>query len=152
MTPRLDPDALEQAIQTRFACTRCGHCCKGDGQVRLGPAEADRLAAALGLAREAFVRQYALRAGRDRWRLKDRWVSPGNPMLPDEQWCIFLERDPAGLYGCRVNGVKPDQCAGFPARWRNPDSIQTCPGLRRLAAELDPARAATEVAVPAPAD
>ena len=146
MIPMPNDDALEQAIQTRFQCQRCGHCCKGDGVVRVGPAEVDRMAAALGLSREAFTKTYAVKIGRERWRLKDRWVEApdadrGNGRvrrtpLPKEPWCIFLERGADGLYGCQVNAVKPDQCAAFPARWRNEDSLQTCAGLRRLTAEL----------------
>jgi Fe-S-cluster containining protein len=109
------------------------------GLVRIGAAEADRLAGALGLGREEFVRLYAVPTGRERWRLKDRFVEiagPDGSSRRREQWCIFLERGEDGLYGCRVNAVKPDQCAGFPARWRNEDTLRTCAGLRRLLSEL----------------
>jgi len=131
-----DDIAFQEAIATRFECTRCGNCCKGDGLVHINPEEADRLAGALGLARENFIREYAVRLGKDRWRLKDKWIPSPNHSQPAEQWCIFLERDAAGLYGCSVNAAKPDQCASFPAGWRNPDSIRACPGLRILATEM----------------
>jgi Fe-S-cluster containining protein len=42
--------------------------------------------------------------------------------------CIFLQAD-----GCQIHPVKPEQCATFPMKWRNPDSFETCAGLRALA-------------------
>jgi Fe-S-cluster containining protein len=92
--------------------------------VGIGPDEVDRMARHLDLPRESFLKQYAKKIGRDRWRLKE--------IANAERWCIFLERGADGLYGCRVNPVKPDQCAGFPARWRNPDSFQCCEGLKAM--------------------
>ena len=146
MTPsRISDEALQEAIEAgEFACARCGHCCKGNGLVRVGVAEVDRAARHLGLTQREFTRQYARRSGAERWILKDKMVprppgsndpgqAPGHGL---EQWCTFLERMPDGLYGCAINPVKPDQCASFPRKWRNDDSLQTCVGLRALLARL----------------
>jgi Fe-S-cluster containining protein len=82
----------------------------------------------LGLPRRKFLKQYAKQVGPDQWWLLDQ----DNP----DQWCIFLFRDKEGLFGCRVNDAKPDQCRSFPAGWRNPGSLRTCAGLRTLVARL----------------
>lgn len=136
MVFRIDDNTLQEAIETRFQCARCGHCCKGDGVVRFGPAEAGRLADKLGLTRHQFLKTYALRLGAKEWVLRDKMVPmPGAPGGV-EQWCIFLERDHEGLYLCSVNEAKPRQCHDFPAKWVNNDSLETCAGLRILAAQL----------------
>jgi Fe-S-cluster containining protein len=46
--------------------------------------------------------------------------------------CIFLQAD-----GCQIHAVKPEQCASFPMKWRNPDSFETCAGLRALSGLAD---------------
>ena len=120
--------------------------------------QADRMAAVLGLTRRRFLRTYAIGIGPNKWMLRDKMIeNPSGgirnqksgirntkPQLPNpeprtpnaEQWCIFLERDPDGLYRCQVNDAKPEQCRGFPVQWRNPDSLRTCAGLRRLMKSL----------------
>lgn len=128
MPARIPPEVLQQAIETEFACERCGHCCTGDGAVRIGPVEADRMARALGLSRRKFLKQYAKPVGPDQW-----WLLDQDNL---DQWCIFLTRDADGLFGCRVNDAKPDQCRSFPAKWRNPGSLKTCAGLRTLVSNL----------------
>ena len=129
MTPALIPEsAVQEAIEREFECHRCGNCCKGEGLVRIGRAEADRLAEFLGLTRRQFLRRYALGDGVGHWRL----IEQANP----EMWCIFLEQDEEGNYACRVNSVKPDQCRSFPAKWRNEDSYRTCAGLKALLRKL----------------
>lgn len=141
MPPRIHPDVLQEAIETGFACERCGNCCKGEGAVRIGPAEADRLARHLHLPRRKFLKQYARQMGAEEWWL----INHDNAEL----WCIFLTRDADGLYGCQVNEAKPDQCRSFPAKWRNSDSLRTCAGLRTLVAglrEREEARAAARAA------
>ncbi len=132
----LQPDQLQQVIEKEFQCARCGHCCKGDGLVEIGPPEADRMAGLLGLTRRKFLRNFALRIKANHWMLRDKMVNGPNPNADREQWCIFLERGPDGLYGCRVNEAKPDQCREFPVGWRNPDSLRTCAGLRAMMARL----------------
>lgn len=137
MSPAMSsPDAknqIKEAIRDGFACVRCGFCCKGDGLVHCNPAELDRMADQLGFTRLQFVRRFAVREGKDRWVLKDKLIFDDRPLAKPEKWCVFLERDEDGLYGCLANDAKPDQCRTFPADWQNPDSMQTCPGLRALA-------------------
>jgi len=121
-------ETIQDAIEREFQCNRCGHCCKGDGVVDFGAREADRMADFLDMPRKKFLKQYAIAMRSGRWHLKDQ--------NNEEQWCIFLQQDAHGLYGCRVNPAKPDQCASFPAKWRNPDSFITCSGLRTLMRSL----------------
>ena len=129
MPPALIPEQLvQEAIEKEFSCERCGNCCKGDGAVVIGPAEADRIAKFLKLTRREFVRRFAFKIGQDEWQLVDK--------ANREQWCIFLERGEDGLYGCAINAVKPDQCGSFPAKWKNEDSFRTCAGLRILMRKL----------------
>jgi len=135
-TPIAD-EALQRAIDERFQCARCGFCCKGDGIVRLGRLEVERMALALGQTRHRFLKTYALRIDRVTWILKDRWARPrgvleGSP----EKWCIFLDQAADGAYLCHLEEAKPDQCRRFPAQWINDDSLSTCVGLRTLVTAL----------------
>lgn len=124
-------EQLRQAIDNHFACARCGACCKGDGLVHCSAAEIERLADQVGMTRRQFVRRFAVRE-RDEWILKDKLIFSGNPSARPEKWCVFLDRGADGLYGCIVDDAKPEQCKEFPAKWINPDSMQTCVGLRNL--------------------
>lgn len=94
----------------------------------IGKTEAARLADFLGIAVKAFLREYAMRVAPGEWWL----INKDN----EESWCIFLEQDANGLYGCRVNAAKPDQCRSFPAKWRNEDSFRSCAGLKKLMLRL----------------
>lgn len=152
MDSRIDADVLQDAIETQFQCAQCGHCCKGDGLVRIGPVEADRAAVAVGLTRHRFLKAYTLRIDQKQWIVRDRWVPSPHPAGEKEKWCIFLERGSDGLYRCQLHHAKPDQCQSFPAKWRNPDSLTTCVGLRHLLALLrrsNPTVPATEDPSPA---
>lgn len=124
-------EQLKQAIEKDFTCARCGFCCKGDGLVHCSAAEIERLAAQVGLTRRQFVRRFAVRQGNE-WILKDKLIFSDNPSAKPEKWCVFLDRGNDGLYGCIVDDAKPEQCKQFPARWVNPDSMETCAGLRQL--------------------
>ena len=119
---------VQEAIAREFKCERCGNCCMGEGAVSFGPDEADRMARHLGLTRAKFLRTYAIKVGREEWWLKEQ--------KNEELWCVFLERDADGLYACRVNPSKPNQCRSFPEKWRNEDSFRTCPGLQNLMSAL----------------
>lgn len=131
--PSREQKKLQKAIEERFECLRCGNCCKGDGVVRIGPEELKRMAAKLGITEKAFIKQYTMIYGEQEWWLIDKIVEEHGEQI---KWCIFLEIMDDGLYGCRVNEAKPDQCASFPAKWRNNDSLRSCAGLRALRAEL----------------
>jgi Fe-S-cluster containining protein len=130
MAPPVKTERLQQAIEHDFQCQRCGNCCKGDGLVHFGAREAQRMADALKITRASFLRRYAINVERGQWVLKDRGVQISPNVR--ELWCIFLRRDPDGLYACDINRAKPDQCREFPAKWRNPDSLRSCAGLRLL--------------------
>ncbi len=136
MSVFIGDEQLQEAIVKRFQCTRCGHCCKGDGVVRFGPEKADEMARTLGINRHKLLTAFALLAGEKEWWLKDKMVYPVGAGGPEEKWCIFLEQGSDGLYYCRVNQAKPQQCADFPAKWQNMDSTTTCSGLGRLVSEL----------------
>lgn len=107
-----------------FRCAMCGNCCRGEGYVRLRPEDVTAMAAHLGLSEEEFCAEYTRPAGiaahaaaGDIW-LKDK---PG-----PEQECIMLENNL-----CRVHPVKPPACVGFPLKWRTPDVMDYCEGLKR---------------------
>ena len=104
-----------------FECVACGNCCRGGGFVRVTEEEAAAIAKFLGLTLQRFIRSYARRprialqaAAGDLW-LRDK---------PDSDACIFLVKNK-----CRINPVKPSQCLGFPARWRDPGMAENCKGL-----------------------
>ena len=106
-----------------FRCRRCGACCRiPGGLVRLREGESAALAAALGMDERTFLDEHTLLAP-DRRSLVLRDHADGS--------CEMLGED--GL--CRVHAAKPAQCREFPLRWRNPDSVRSCPGLRALARE-----------------
>jgi uncharacterized protein len=136
MVTRIGVEALQDAIEAQFSCAQCGHCCKGEGLVKINWSEAGRIASALGLTRHRFFKTYAIQVSQNEWILRDRMVPSPNPLGGEEKWCIFLEQRADGLYQCLPHQAKPDQCHGFPANWRNPDSVATCVGLRHLTAQL----------------
>ena len=115
-----------------FVCHRCGNCCKGGGRVCLNRHDIRRIAEHLGMSQVDFLRANTRRSDR-RTILLDQ---PG-----PERACIFYGGDDVG---CRINAVKPRQCADYPVRWRNDDSIHDCEGLRALAARVE-SRSATAV-------
>ena len=81
--------------------------------------ESAAIAAALGMDEQTFLDDHT-RLAPDRRSL----VLCDHP----DGSCEMLGSD--GL--CRIQSAKPAQCREFPERWRNPDSFQTCPGLRAL--------------------
>lgn len=132
----IDPARLQTAIEQRFACLQCGHCCKGPGLVHIEPHEEQRLADYLQMDTEAFRSKYMRELTRGSWVLHDKFVDGPRGGKNREQWCIFLERLADGKYICTVNPAKPDQCGSFPAAWMNTDSLRSCAGLRALVADL----------------
>ena len=102
-----------------YECQRCTNCCRWPGFVKVGDSEVAALARFLGLTEHDFIQQFTrLRPQRDGLALIDK---------PNGE-CVFLEgRD------CRVQAVKPAQCAGFPNTWNFPgwrDSCEAVPKLR----------------------
>lgn len=110
----------------RFTCTQCGHCCTGDpGFTWLSDAEADALAARLGLDGEAFRRRYTRTVWRD-GRAALSLTERGNGD------CIFWR---TGI-GCSVYDLRPQQCRTWPfwrrvvksrAAWN--EAARDCPGM-----------------------
>ena len=129
LPPRVFPDEqIQTAVEQEFECHRCGNCCKGEGAVAVDAARARRMADHLGVEVEDFLKEYTLPVAPGLWWLLDQ---PN-----EERWCVFLEQDEEGLYACRVNEVKPEQCRDFPKVWRNEDSFRTCAGLKALMEKL----------------
>ena len=98
-----------------FLCQRCTNCCRWPGFVKLSEADITAISAHLGMDERDFVEKFTrLRPSRDGLALIDQ---------PDGA-CIFLEgRD------CRIQPVKPRQCAGFPNTWNFPGWRDVCEAI-----------------------
>jgi len=116
-------------FQGEFVCHRCGNCCRGDGFVQITNSDLERAAAYLGIGRQEFLDTYCQLEVDGAISLRDQDDA--------EQSCIFLTEE-EGLFGCRIHGEKPTQCAGFPFTWRPKDLLDFCHGAR-AASGLPPA-------------
>lgn len=96
----------------RWECGRCTACCRWPGDVRLDDAEIARIARFLGMAEDEFIERFT------RLRMDRRGLSLIEH--PDHR-CIMLEGNE-----CLIHAVKPDQCRGFPGRWRFPGWREIC--------------------------
>ncbi len=97
----------------RYACQRCGNCCRWPGDVRVTEEEIDRIAAFLNMPRIEFIEQCTrLNANRTGLSIIDK---------PNGE-CLFLE----GVNVCRIQPVKPVQCEGFPNAWNFPGWRDVC--------------------------
>lgn len=115
----------------RFTCTQCGNCCTGaPGYVWFDQAEAEAIAAHLGLSVEAFIEKYT-HSVFGRRSIGER---------PGEQGydCVFLERRADGTAQCGIYPVRPRQCRTWPfwpENLKSPEAWQqtrsTCPGSGR---------------------
>lgn len=109
---------------TEFACAHCGNCCRGDGYVRVTPDDIRRMAGHLNISVQDFIKTYTrIPEIREQADAGDLWLhdKPG-----PEQECILLENNL-----CRVHPDKPAQCIGFPLKWRTPDIMDYCEGMKR---------------------
>ena len=98
-----------------FVCQQCGNCCRVSGYVSLRAGEAERIAEHLGLSSREFIDQYTTLT-------EDR---TGLSLIENpDQSCIFLDENGA----CRINDVKPKQCATFPLDWRFSGWEELCRG------------------------
>ncbi len=98
-----------------YQCQRCANCCKWPGEVIVTEEEIDEIAAYLKMEVTDFVAQYTkLRANRKGLTLIEK--ANGE--------CVFLE----GI-DCLINQVKPEQCRGFPNKWRFPGWRQVCEAI-----------------------
>lgn len=109
----------------RFACTRCGNCCRGAGTVRVSDAEIATLARRLELADDEFRAMYTRRLRGGELSLRE---------LRNRD-CVFYDRE---ARGCRVYGDRPGQCRSWPfwnavvhspERWA--EEAQDCFGMNR---------------------
>ncbi|MES2571882.1 MAG: YkgJ family cysteine cluster protein [Verrucomicrobiota bacterium] len=101
-----------------YQCQRCTNCCRWPGFVKIGEAEISAIAGFLELSEDDFIQRYTrLRPQRDGLALIDK---------PNGE-CFFLEgRD------CRIQSVKPHQCAGFPNTWNFPGWREVCEAVPQL--------------------
>lgn len=93
------------ASESGVACSRCGACCDRPGYVYVTEREVERIAEYLQLTVEDFTAQHT-RLSDNRRKLSLTDSATGG--------CSFLDEQGQ----CRINSVKPEQCAGFPWRWR----------------------------------
>jgi uncharacterized protein len=108
--------------EIRYQCQRCTNCCRWPGFVRIEEAEIAPIARFLGVGEHDFIQHYLrLRPERDGLALIDKGPSADGTYNHE---CIFLEgRD------CRIQPVKPRQCAGFPNTWNFPGWREVCEAL-----------------------
>jgi len=103
---------------TDFSCQRCGNCCRGPGDVILTTGEVEAIAHFLNMTIYAFTEAYTrLLSDRQGLSLIER----------ADGACIFLQPE----QNCRIQAVKPNQCAGFPFVWRSERLASQCPALQR---------------------
>ena len=108
------PAAPESA--PRYLCQRCGNCCRWPGDVRGTAGEVENIAAHLMMEVDAFVERFTrLNANRTGLSINDK--ANGE--------CVFLE----GKNICRIQEVKPGQCAGFPNLWNFPGWREKCEAI-----------------------
>jgi hypothetical protein len=103
-----------------FECQRCGNCCKGVGDVLLNREDIRRIAAHLEMTQVDFLHEFTRRTQSRRALIDQRGP---------KRWCVFYGGDGVG---CRINAVKPKQCADYPHRWHNEDTAGTCEGVKAL--------------------
>ena len=104
----------------RFACQKCGQCCRGEpGVVWVNREEVARMSEYLGVSDHEFRRRYLRRVG---FRLSLKELDNGD--------CV-LYRD-----GCMVYPVRPRQCRTFPfwpealrSRGWFDQFVRNCPGV-----------------------
>ncbi len=88
-----------------YVCQRCGNCCRWPGDVIVTPEEIGLIAKHLDVSETEFIENYTrLSANRKHLSIIDK----------ENGSCLFLE----GLNNCKIQSVKPDQCKGFPNKWR----------------------------------
>lgn len=117
----------------RFACERCGNCCRRPGVVHFTPGDVARAARFLELSPREFRRQYLMKEDGD-------WILEGRP----DEGCIFFDD---AAKACLIHEAKPMQCRAWPfwpevmkgrAAWRR--AARHCPGMGK-----GPAREPAEV-------
>jgi Fe-S-cluster containining protein len=114
----------------RFECTQCGQCCSGgSGTVEFTQAEAQGMAATLGLSYEEFMTRYAVRRGPT--------YTLAEVESPDREGydCVLLARDEeTGMTRCTVHRERPMQCRTWPF-W--PENLKSARTWRRAGQECE---------------
>ncbi len=108
----------DEIEKIEIPCIRCGACCKWEGEVKVTPEEITRIAAYLRMREELFIEEKT-QLSVNRKYLVIRMLNDGS--------CVFLHENE-----CTINSVKPQQCKGYPLKWRNPDSALHCQAVRTL--------------------
>jgi Fe-S-cluster containining protein len=97
-----------------FECQQCGACCRWPGHVLLTNEDVRRLARALEVSEDDFIRDYtALARNRRQLALTER--SDGS--------CVFLDEN-----ACRLYAARPEQCRIYPAGWQDTSG---CPAMEQ---------------------
>ena len=113
-------------MKTFYECQRCAACCRWPGQVKVESAEIDGIAAFLKMDVGEFIRDWTrLRPDRSGLALREQ----------ENGQCVFLD----GI-DCRIQAVKPTQCAGFPNTWRFPGFENVCEARPREVSDEEYAR------------
>lgn len=99
-----------------YLCQRCGNCCRWPGDVILKEDEVKPIANHLGLEEVRFIQDYT-RLSANRMHLSIIEKEDGS--------CVFLE----GKNICLIQSVKPEQCSGFPNRWRFDGWREVCEAI-----------------------
>lgn len=102
-----------ESYESRYRCVRCGACCRWAGYVWLTDAEVDSISACLELSVEEFTERYT------RLTSDHRGLSL---IEKEDDSCVFL----SGTNECDIYAVRPQQCRGFPNRWRFPGFEERC--------------------------
>lgn len=109
----MSPSSPLDSPQPRYLCQRCGNCCRWPGDVNVTADEVAAIAAHLGMDEAVFIDTCTrLNANRTGLSIIDK---------PNGE-CLFLE----GVNVCRIQAVKPVQCAGFPNVWNFPGWREQC--------------------------
>lgn len=105
--------------EIHYSCQRCTNCCRWPGFVKIDADETAPIAQFLGLSEDDFIQRFTtLRPERDGLALVQRPTAADGT---EDHACIFLDgRD------CRIQPVKPRQCAGFPNTWNFPGWRESC--------------------------
>jgi len=119
------------STEVHYQCQRCTNCCRWPGLVLIEQTEIPRIAGFLEMTEHDFIQRYTtLRPQRDGLALIDKGPAADGSYNHE---CVFLDgRD------CRIQPVKPRQCAGFPNTWNFPgwrESCEAVPVVKELRAE-----------------
>ncbi len=99
-----------------YLCQRCGNCCRWPGDVIVTDEEVGPIAGFLNLSESEFIQQFTrLSANRQHLSIIDK----------EDGSCVFLE----GLNTCKIQSFKPDQCKGFPNKWRFDGWREVCEAI-----------------------